>query len=50
MSTVCVLDGKYEPRVDGRLENIKRGVQSSLIFSKRPSTRGSYFLSRTHYG
>ena len=23
MSPVCVLDGKYEPRVDGRLENIK---------------------------
>ena len=26
MSSVCVLDGKYEPRVDGQLENIKQGV------------------------
>ena len=26
MSPVCVLDGKYEPMVDGRLENIKRGI------------------------
>ena len=26
MSPVCVLDGKYEPRVDGRLENITQIV------------------------
>ena len=45
MSPVCVLDGKNEPRVDLRLENIRR-----LIFSYQPSTRGSYFSSRTHYG
>ena len=30
MSPVCVLYEKYEPRVDGRLENIKPAIQVFL--------------------
>ena len=36
MSPVCVLDAKYEPRVDGRLENIKPKISTvdpRFIFS-----------------
>ena len=44
MSPVCVLDIKYEPRVDDRLENIKRGV----IFFHLEHIMGdmNYFLNR----
>ena len=37
MSPVCVLDGKYEPGVDSRLEKIKRGVYSPFAVFVRPS-------------
>ena len=49
MSPMCVHGGKYEPRVDCRLDNIKRGVKPSFDIFQLTVDRRFNFASRTQH-